>query len=140
VFGKMQNYDQSDGGTEDEVVSTTSEPSDQDYDEGEQDDEYTDDRDRTAYGAHSFSSDQIVPKLATLLNGPQWQPPNPRTRRAARVDYNEKKLAQTPAKKAKQASKVCMKYNSRERFNFCNEAAGVQQIARYSRPTHQRAL
>jgi hypothetical protein len=102
VFGKMQNYDQSDGGTEDEAISSSiSElPTDDDYDGEEGDDEYFDDQRRNEYGGHSFSIDHINPKLTTLLNGPQWEKPDPRKRRAARVDYSEKKLAQASAKKA----------------------------------------
>jgi hypothetical protein len=108
----MQHYDQSDGGYEDEVVSSTiSEPSTDQYDdEEEEDDEFNDDRGRDTFGGHSISSDHVVPQLATLLNGPQWQQPDPRTRRAARVDYNEEKLAQARREKTQQTVKVRAEY------------------------------
>jgi hypothetical protein len=119
----MQNYDQSDQDTETEGVSSAaSEPAaDNDYDEeGEEEDdeyhgEYNNDRDENTLGNHSFSNDQslsndhVDPKLATLLNGPQWQPANPNKRRTARVDYNEKKLAQAPTRNPKQTAKVSKK-------------------------------
>ena len=103
----MQNYDQSDGGTEDEAISfTISEPpTDDNYDDEEEDDEYFNDRGTNEYGGHSFSSDHTTPELTTLLNGPQWQKPDPRQRRAVRVDYSEKKLA-AAAKKPAQSVKV----------------------------------
>jgi hypothetical protein len=112
----MQHYDQSNDDYE--VVSTaTSEPSiDQDYNEEEEDDEFNDDRGRSTFGDHSFSSDHLVPKLATLLNGPQWQPPDPRTRRAARVDYNEEKLAQAPSEKAQPTVKVRIEHPPHSRL------------------------
>jgi hypothetical protein len=115
----MQSYDQSDQDTEAEGVSSAaSEPAADDYynEEGEdEDDEYNDDWDENTHGDrlfsgdHSFFNDHVDPKLArlaTLLNGPQWKPANPDKRRTAKVDYNEKKLAQAPTRNPKQAAKV----------------------------------
>jgi hypothetical protein len=108
VFGKMQRYHtQSDDCAEDEVVSsTTSEPCLDDDNYNEEDD-LTEDRDNFAYN-RGFTDAHVDPRLATLLNGPQWQKSNPYTRRAARVDYSYKEPSQTATKRPLRKPKVCI--------------------------------
>ncbi|KAI4934454.1 hypothetical protein J4E85_002311 [Alternaria conjuncta] len=100
VFGKMQRYHtQSDDGTEYEPVSsTTNEPCSDDADNSSRGDDLTEDQGHLPY-SHEFTGTSVDPKLATLLNGPQWQKPNPYTRRTARVNYSLKKEPSPSAQK-----------------------------------------
>ena len=100
VFGKMQRYHtQSDDGTEYEPVSsTTDEPCSDDADNSSREDDLTEDQGHLPY-SHEFTGTSVDPKLATLLNGPQWQKPNPYTRRTARVNYSLKKEPSPSAQK-----------------------------------------
>jgi len=126
----MQHHGQSDDSTQDDVSTTTSDhDSGSDYDNGDDDgegedrdeDEEEDDDDDVFTTAEetqtrfNFTSAYVDPKLTTLLNGPQWQEPDPRTRRAPRVNYNLSKQFAQPATAIRvptatrvRTSKVCM--------------------------------
>lgn len=108
VFGKMQRYHtQSDDGTEDEPVSSTTNEPGSDDDNYDREDDLTEDQGRLPY-SHDPTGTGVDLKLATLLNGPQWQKPNPYTRRAARVDYSlKKKPSQSAQKRPPRKPKVC---------------------------------
>jgi len=121
VFGRMQHHSQSDDGTQDDVSTTTSDhDSGSDYDNG--DDGEGEDKDDVVFNTaaetrtrFNFTSAYVDPKLTTLLNGPQWQEPDPRTRRAPRVNYNLSKQFAQPATALRvptttrvRTSKVCM--------------------------------
>jgi hypothetical protein len=110
VFGKMQrHHSQSDDYAEDEPASSsTSEPGSDDDDNYIGEEDSTEDWDHLSFSHNSIGT-HVDPKLATLLNGPQWQKSNPHTRRTNRVDYNPKKeSSQTATKRRRRKSKVCM--------------------------------
>jgi hypothetical protein len=88
----MQRYSRSHWtreATEDEATSTaTSDPITNQYHDTEEDDN-AENREKDALSSRGcgFFSDDLDPKLKTLLNGPQWQLANPYSRRAKRVNY-----------------------------------------------------
>ncbi|CAE7030569.1 hypothetical protein PTNB73_05436 [Pyrenophora teres f. teres] len=102
----MQRYDQSDDGARDDVSATAGEhdagsdydydySSDYDYDyssdydvQSQDKDDNFNDTDKETQTRFNFTTAYADPKLSTLLNGPQWQEPDPRTRRAPRVNYS----------------------------------------------------
>ena len=108
VFGKMQRYHtQSDDSAEDEPVSSTTNEPGSDDDNYDREDDLTEDQGHLPY-SHDSTGTGVDLKLATLLNGPQWQKPNPYTRRAARVDYSlKKKPSQSAQKRPPRKPKVC---------------------------------
>lgn len=108
MFGKMQRYcTQSDDGAEDEPVSSTTNEPGSDDDNYNREDSLTEDQGQLSH-SHDSTGTDVDLKLATLLNGPQWQKPNPYTPRAARVDYSlKKKPSQSAQKRPPQKSKVC---------------------------------
>jgi len=123
VFGRMQHHGQSDDGTRDDVSTTTSEhDSGSAYDDG--DDGEVEDKDDNVFNTaeetqtrFNSTSAYVDPKLTTRLNGPQWQEPDPHTRRVPRVNYDlSKQFAQpaagirVPGATRVRASKVCMCY------------------------------
>ncbi|KAH6882913.1 hypothetical protein BKA58DRAFT_447577 [Alternaria rosae] len=95
----MQRYcTQSDDGAEDEPVSSTTNEPGSDDDNYNREDSLTEDQGQLSH-SHDSTGTGVDLKLATLLNGPQWQKPNPYTRRAARVDYSLKKKPSQSAQK-----------------------------------------
>ena len=97
----------------DDVSTTTNEhdsDSDNNYNgEDEDGDKIINDTDNVAETRFDTPSAYVHPDLVTLLNGPQWEPPDPGSRRAPRVNYSLREaFAQPTTERPVRAPKVCI--------------------------------